>query len=231
MNSDKSGFEIVEVPLVEATVEIRFPGDARIDRFRGDFQSLNREIYPNLFVPKAVEGEAPALQHYRFSNENQTSSALLALNSLVVSTKEYPGWHLFKERVLKLWGQVNKEIRPEIITRLGVRVLNMFSGIDSYMVRSEKRPRFLLPLGENPKEYSFIVVLKREPNLRIGVTKSDDDPAFEVDLDAFFLSREPSTLSEDLDRLHEAVENEFLSILEPEFRSRLIGQGEGKADA
>lgn len=231
MKSDKSGFKIVPIPLVEAFVRIQFPGDARIDRFRGDFQLRNRDAYPQLFVPRAVEGEAPALQHYRFSNENQTSSVSLAVNSLAVSTKEYPGWSSFRERVLNLWRLINDEIRPKNLTRLGVRFVNKFGGIDSEKVRVENRPVFLLALGEDPSEYSFKAMFQRDPNLRIGVVKTDDNSEFLVDFEAFFLNREPSSLSEDLDRLHEAVENEFLTILAPEFRSRLIGEREGKADA
>jgi uncharacterized protein (TIGR04255 family) len=232
MNSNESGFQIVETPLVEATVEIRFPGDARIDRFRGDFQLLNRDSYPQLFVPQVVPGQAPALQHYRFSTENQMSSVSLAVNSLSVSTREYPGWSLFKERVLNLWGLLNDEIGPKTITRIGVRFLNEFSGIDSEMVRSEDRPVFLLALGEDPTEYSFKTVLRRDPKLRIEVMKKAAENAdFLVDLDAFFLNREPGGLSEDLDGLHEVVETEFLGMLAPEYKSQLGSEREGKADA
>ena len=231
MNSNESGFQIVETPLVEATVEIRFPGDARIDRFRGDFQLLNRDSYPQLFVPQVVPGQAPALQHYRFSTENQMSSVSLAVNSLAVTTREYPGWGLFKKRVLKLWGLINDEIGPKALTRIGVRFQNEFQSINSEMVRQSDSLVFLAALEDDPEEYSFKVVLKRDPKLRIEVTKDVESSAFLVDFDAFFLNRDPDSLSEDLDRLHEVVETEFLGMLSPVYMSRLVSEKEGEIDA
>jgi len=82
------------------------------------------------------------------------SSVSLAVNSLAVRTREYPGWGLFKERVLKVWGLINDEIGPKNLTRIGVRFLNGFQGINSDMVSVADRPVFLSALGEDPEEYS-----------------------------------------------------------------------------
>ena len=83
------------VPLTEAIIEVRFPGDARIDHFRGEFQQKVRNEFPLLLAPTLESNESPALLHYRFSNEAQTRSVDLALHSLMYSSKEYPGWETF----------------------------------------------------------------------------------------------------------------------------------------
>ncbi len=59
--------EVIPVPLAEAVIEVRFPGDADVERVRGSFQRTIREEFPDLRVPRVVPGESIATMPYVFA--------------------------------------------------------------------------------------------------------------------------------------------------------------------
>jgi len=112
---------VVSVPLTEAVIDVRFPGDASIDGARGAFQREIEEDLPNLRVPRAKEGEAFALMPYLFTDDRLLSSVGLSLNQLFYSTREYPGWESFRERFMACWSALAGLVDLDRLTRVGMR--------------------------------------------------------------------------------------------------------------
>lgn len=112
-------------PLVRAIFEVRFPGETAVDLAKPRLQRELRASLPHLLVPKVKLDVAVALQPFIFSTEDQSEAFQVALNSFAYSTGKYPGYVLFKERVLGL-ARVFSETVPEVqkLNRVGLRYIN-----------------------------------------------------------------------------------------------------------
>jgi len=88
-------------PLSDVACEARFPGEMRVECERYRFWDEIREQYPHIMVPHALEGQAPALQHYRFKSDDARCVSV-ALNSLAYSEAKYRGHKLFIAEFLRL---------------------------------------------------------------------------------------------------------------------------------
>lgn len=215
----------VQTPLVEATSELRFAGRARIEAIRGHFQERVRSGFPHLLVPNVRPDVAPALQHYRFSNEAQTIYLSLAVNSLAYTTREYRGWDTFKEEVVRNWQTLQEELGAEEIadlTRVGVRYVNRFSADQrAHLLSFEKTP-YLAALSDDVMAHTGTTLIRRESaSLRVQVGIDGEGGDLVVDLDGSRSSVDATVLEETLDDLHAVVEEEFFGLLEPEYVARL----------
>lgn len=111
-------------PLVDIAFETRFFGDLSIETRRDQFQRKVKVNFPKLYVPNAVPGRAPALQHYQFRKEDDSARVSLAVNSFAYITSRYPGFHAFKADLEEAWKLFSELFNIPVFTRLGLRYTN-----------------------------------------------------------------------------------------------------------
>lgn len=220
----ESPYELVSVPLVEAIIEVRFPGDVRIEVLRGDFQLGIADELPLLFVPQLQAGDVPELLPYRFVNEEQTRTAALSIHSLSYSSKRYPGWEEFKSEWSWLWSELISRVAIERLTRISVRYINRFGGELGQKLNMEAAPSYLVvPLqDECVKHRSTTEYLSDPTSLIINVEKGGGNGSLVVDYDCFVQDVAAEDLESNLELLHDRIEHEFLRALGEEY-SRDLG--------
>ena len=112
-------------PLTDVACEVRFKGDMAIECKRHLFWDEIREEYSDILVPFAKEGQAFALQHYKFRNVEKGRTVSVALNSLGYSESNYSGHKSFIAEFSRLAGLFAKTYpKIEHITRIGWRYIN-----------------------------------------------------------------------------------------------------------
>ncbi|HEX8756596.1 MAG TPA: TIGR04255 family protein, partial [Steroidobacteraceae bacterium] len=111
-------------PLSNVACEARFPGDLQVECERVKFWDRIRDQYPQIEVPKVAQGEALALQGYRFRTPEPDRSVTVALNSLSYSEAKYRGHRLFIEEYLRL-AAIFHELFPRVqqLSRFGWRYI------------------------------------------------------------------------------------------------------------
>ena len=112
-------------PLKEVAFEIRFPGRMEIECQRHLFHNEIITEYPKIYVPTAHEGKAMALTHYRFRDEQDNETVMLALNSFGFSTNNYEGHEQFIYKISGLIEKLTALYPIDEITRLGWRYINI----------------------------------------------------------------------------------------------------------
>jgi len=225
------GYELVEVPLVEATIEVRFPGDARIDAIRGEFQHAVAQDFPQLYLPAVAAGESPGLMPYRFQNNDGTKILALALHSLAYTTMQYPGWEAFKREFLGFWSTLSAMVAQENINRVGARFINRFDGPFHDCLAVESLPDYLSPLRDGTCDFYRVAGNYRrgETRILVNVHRPEHEESLLLDYDAYAQSVPIAFLEETLESLHSVAETEFQSALRGEYKDRLFGPKAGGA--
>jgi len=217
----ESEIQPVQVPLLETVIEIRFPGEARIEVCRADYQDLIRADFPVLAVPLANPTQAPALQHYRFVNTAGTEFVGLAVNSFAHSTKEYPGWVSFRDASRKYWEMIPK-FTPKAISRVGLRYINRFDGDMLEKIIIDNNNGLFGPIFVNPALHRSTTVLAVGENpLVVNIDWMLLEKRVTLDFDCFAENVEVEDLWDVVESLHEGIEAHFFSLLTPEYRSQL----------
>lgn len=217
-------FDIVAVPLVEASIEVRFPGDARVEARRGEFQRAVRADCPKLFVPKLQQGLAPALSPHVYRNDGGTRTIALAINLLAYSSQDYPGWKAFVERYLGYWSMLEAWVEPERLTRVGLRYVNRFDAALREHLRDPEIPAFLRPLGDGVVRHlgaTTRVVGDHELDIKVNFDATGD-AELTIDFDAHAEDIEPEKLEATLKTLHASVERSLASTLD-EDHAKILG--------
>lgn len=111
-------------PLVEVACEIRFFGEPSIETKRDVFYEAIRDRYPLIYVPPTSTDVHPALQHYKFRNEDNSSGVSLALNSFSYFQKDYMGYDEYIKEALQLFELANNIFKIQKFSRLGWRYIN-----------------------------------------------------------------------------------------------------------
>ncbi len=113
-------------PLCDVACEVRFKGEMQVECQRYLFWEEIRSEYPDILVPHAQEGQAVALQHYKFRNPESGRTVAVALNSLVYSEAKYSGHTSFIAEFDRLI-QIFTRLYPNLgrISRVGWRYINV----------------------------------------------------------------------------------------------------------
>ena len=111
-------------PLREVVTEIRFKGELTVESKRHELFEAIRDQYPNLYVPNALPGLAPALQHYRFERDDRLAGVSVALNSVGYFEREYSGAAVFIPEANRLFTLADEIFQIRKITRIGWRYIN-----------------------------------------------------------------------------------------------------------
>jgi uncharacterized protein (TIGR04255 family) len=221
-------------PLVNTAFESRFFGDLAIEARRDQFQKAIRAEFPRLYVPNATPGIAPALQHYQFRNEDNSTRVSLAVNSFVYSTSRYPGFEAFKAELEK-----NRQIFDNIFdiqsfTRLGLRYTNQLPIIrgEAGAIQLSKyvTAKFQASRGfpnEHVKDVVFSVSCKMEGgDLRILMQNEQREGLEVLTLD-FDFSRQGSIdmqeIPQFIDIAHRQIEAAFLDLISADYKEIMKG--------
>ncbi len=223
---DNEGF--VVAPLIEAAIEVRFPGDTRVERWRDELQQKIRHDFPMLLVPPAQEGVAPALQHYVFASEDQSKSVGLSINSLVFTTKAYGGWVEFKKDFLKYWFLLAKALAPEKVNRVGMFYLNRFEDAklkDVFSKLNLQSNQFSL-LSENTQNHQSTNTVRHDNfwlNTQVMLVRDNTHSVIQVRYDAFCpVPTSPDDLESTIESLHRIIESEFFKDIAPTLAEGLM---------
>lgn len=216
--------EVIPVPLAEAVIEVRFPGEADVERLRGSFQKTVRERFPDLLVPRVVAGESVATMPYVFSRRDRSQAVLLSVNLLGYIARSYPGWVRFRDAFLEHWQHLTDLVPVGRATRVAVRFVNRFDGQLTEVVRRTDLPPFLAPLQLDTvrHEASTRYRTQRGHSAHVQVLWEASNSALSLDFDVALDDLEDvDSLSGTLDRLHDDVEALFLASVEPRFAAEL----------
>jgi uncharacterized protein (TIGR04255 family) len=230
MAADDRSFEIrrdepfphlSNAPIIEAVIEIRADAEAswNQEQVREKLESQLKDTYPYLdevigfqgemtFTPGTVlssKSESTGWQGYRFYTEDKLQQARFLRGMFLYSRlKPYPHWEEFQTEALRLW-QIHRSLsQASVITRMGVRFINIISDWASGSgVVSPLDPAPIQPRGLNlphagylyqdgysvpNRPYAANVLrsfpVKREPNATEGSVVVDIDAFTTQPLDA-----------------------------------------------
>ena len=111
-------------PLINVATEVRFRGDLKVESIRPEFHQTIRSEFPQLMVPQAEQGVAPALQHYRFENDQSSHGVQVAVHSFSYYSRDYPGHEAFLSVVESLLEEFVRLIGVLHVNRIGWRYIN-----------------------------------------------------------------------------------------------------------
>jgi len=113
-------------PLSDVACEVRFKGEMQVECERHLFWEAIRSSYVDILVPQIQEGQAVALQHYKFRDPSTTRIVSVALNSIAFSEAKYSGHKSFIDEFARLIS-VFRKLYPSLgqITRIGWRYINV----------------------------------------------------------------------------------------------------------
>ena len=212
--------EVIPVPLAEAVIEVRFPGDAAVERIRGAFQGMIREQFPDLLVPRAVAGEPVASMPYVFARKDRSQAVLLSVNLLGYVVQSYPGWVRFRDAFLEHWQRLADLAPIARASRVAVRFVNRFDGQLVDVVRHSDPPPFLAPLRLDAARHEASTRFRTERGhaAHVQVLQEVTDNALALDFDVALEGLDDiEALSGALDQLHADVEDLFIASVEPRF--------------
>lgn len=111
-------------PLVEAALEIRFPGEPAIQSHLDEFFQFIREKYPVLWVPNAEYGVAPALQPWEFRDVKSQRTVAASINSFIFRVRDYVDYMDFRTNAVLLARRFSEIFNIEKTTHFGLRYVN-----------------------------------------------------------------------------------------------------------
>lgn len=161
-------------PLTEAVFEIRFPAELGIECARSGFYDAIKKDFPNIFVPNAQIGQAPALQLYEFRSADHKKIIKFSINRFSFHTNDYSGgFELFEEECIKYINSFLKFFKIATLSRIGLRYVNNMPiirkngviPISEYLNFGFHLPK---PIPNDPELFHALLVTKvGDGNLRI----------------------------------------------------------------
>lgn len=130
--------KISPCPIVEAIFEMRFDSELPEDAIFGVLYSKFREDYkkveqlPILQLPQVVRAQDPNLTyapHYKLTSENTIIQIGPKVFSLV-KVGDYIGWDKFSEQIQETHKKVEETGVVSSISRVALRYINIFEGIN-----------------------------------------------------------------------------------------------------
>ena len=230
-------------PLREVAVEIRFRGRLRVEQIRADFQDAIQEKYSLLYVPMAVPNMAPATQHFRFECPEESCGVLLAVNSISVYARDYPGFDAFFGEANRLLTIALGMVGNVALTRVGWRYINAIpfpreNGTLPFGKIFQHTPWLASALDG---EWGAFAVTARMPfsgvsaNLRLAAgadEKMTQTETLVFDIDAYSEFDPPEENSgadrcaEEIRRMHDAAREIFERSINDDYRQFLLGDDE-----
>ncbi len=237
--SNEDGPLYPKQPLVEVATEVNFRGILAIETARADFQEKISSEYPNLFVPYAKDGIAPALQRVRFENEAGNFGVQLAINSFSFYSRQYPGSAIFIAEAKRLFEIIEPILKPLRLTRIGWRYINVIPYVRENgnvpLLRFFSTDTFLGTGVNSEYDKVFINVETRKKDmhtrLRLFSSSSENEPEREsiiLDTDTYIGEGGMSILDRSdavamISEAHDGGRDTFESIITGEYREYIKG--------
>ena len=224
---------LIPIPLAEMSIEVRFPGDLRVEQWRASFQQRIRGQYPKLLVPVLQPGvathpaNAPHLMHLRFADPQELNMVGVAINSLGLIKKVYPGWQETIKEFLNYWEDLCKYLEISQATRVGLRFQNQFAGNTWELLKQPFDESFLLGVNDESivtHEGTFRIKNatgeKEEMVIRVTINKNNKE--LFVDFDAFGQNVGTEKVPKLLEYYHNDIKRKFLGLLRDDYAKRLL---------
>ena len=148
----------------------------------------------------------------------------VAINSLGLIKKVYPGWRETVREFLDYWEDLRRDLGISQVTHVGVRFQNLFSGRTWAALRQPFPQSYLRwASDENIVAHEGTFRFKRglgEMVVRIALNK--EDRKLLMDFDAFGRNVDAEEVPELLDVYHSDIESEFLSLLRQDYADKLL---------
>lgn len=229
-------------PLINVATEVRFRGDLKVESIRPEFHQLIRDGFPQLMVPEAEQGVAPALQHYRFENDQSSQGVQIAVHSFSYYSRDYPGHVAFLAVVESLLDEFVRLIGKLYVNRIGWRYINAIPfARENGMVPLHRFFGQIFGM-ELTRDHLFssadmkatLPINDAQYNMALKTVQSKDAPQEEcllLDIDAFqtYESKKmyaPDVMHE-IRRAHSSGYSVFESLIAESYRAYLIGEGGG----
>lgn len=205
---------------------MRFPGEADLERRRGDFQRAVRDRFPDLLVPRVTVGESVATSPYVFSNPDRSEAVMLSVNLLGDLVRAYPCWATFRQSYLEHWDRLTSLVPIQWANRVALRYVNRFDGALVDHVRRTEPPSFLAPLVADVAQHQASTRMRTPRGCTAHVQVQWDaagDGSLVLDLDVACDGVEDLTaLASTLDALHADVEALFVASVDPSFAASIV---------
>ena len=229
-------------PLINVATEVRFRGNLKVEAIRPEFHQIIRGEFPQLMVPQAEQGVAPALQHYRFENDQSSHGVQVAVHSFSYYSRDYPGHEAFLAVVDSLLEDFVRLIGILHVNRIGWRYINAIPFA---------RENGLVPLHrffdqifgmELRRDHQFTSADMRatlptndtQLNLTLKTVESKDARREErllLDIDAFktFESQmmDATDVMGEIRQSHASGYSVFESLITKDYRTYLVGEDNG----
>lgn len=229
-------------PLVDVATEVRFRGDLRVESIRPRFHRKIRNDFPQLMVPGAEQGVAPALQHYRFENDRHSHGMQLAVHSFSYYSRDYPGHDAFLETTSTLLEEFVRLIGELHVNRIGWRYINAIPfARESGLVPLHRFFGHIFGM-ELSRKHHFASVDFRATlptgngrlNMALKSGTSKDVPQEEsllLDIDAFrsyqSQSMDAESIMNEVRTVHSSAYNVFEALITDDYRAYLLGGENG----
>jgi uncharacterized protein (TIGR04255 family) len=231
--------------IVEALCEIHFQlpeGTEWDSSLFGEVFNQIQSNYPilepvaglRLQLPKGQDRKEqrffPAEQRMRYKHKSQTkliqlSQDIMTLNEL----PKYPGWKVMKNDILDAWANVSKVIKPDAISRIGLRYIDKIARTkknekpgewfkaSEYIPKSvlESLPEFLSRIETRTSENNKIIITLGE---FMSETVPEEGPPFVFDVDTIVekeMKTNKKTIEQEIEQLHETVWTIFKASMTP----------------
>lgn len=219
-------------PLQEVICQIKFPVLFRISSENPyGFQELVRSRFPHVEIehpiivgPLGEEKAQAQLQPriFRFRDQQQSYSVVLAPDFLALVCQKYSGWREFSEALRFVYQAFQKEYDIEVATRIGLRYINILtinntkaSGFHELLqiLRPEFTIWFKVPEIEAPNVVKHEIRASVENDghltMRFGIPDGETEQ-FALDFDRYTENKtHPDELLERCDNYHRCVYNAF----------------------
>ncbi len=171
--------KIYPCPIAEAIFEIRFesslPDDAIFgviyNGFKDDYQEFSK--LPILQLPEIIRTKDAALfhkPHYKLQKGNfliQIGPKVLSL----VNLKEYSGWAALAPKISEVFAKLSVTEAVKSVTRIGLRYINVFEGLDIYKNTSLRLFLREKDLGAHQTDLTFEFV-KENCSIRVRIANA-----------------------------------------------------------
>lgn len=227
--------EIEPCPIMDTSVEIRFDTNVPSAAIFGILYSIFQkeftepvEMLPIQKIPEEMRLANDELRyqpHYRLKNNNfviQIGPQVLSIGCI----RDYPGWTIYKEKIIDSLIKLKESGIPTKVTRLGLRYINFFNNIDIFeKLDSDIFSRNTLLISRNSfvrtqfaeSGLIYIVQISNSGTL-IRDTESiygsmiDLDVSTSIQLEGFF-----DNVDEQISRLHDAEKHVFFGLLSNDY--------------
>ena len=222
-----SQVKLPRAPLIFAVAQVRFSPIEKMRAYVEDIQEcLRNEGFPRFEEGEMVrfnflatpEGERKP--KWTFSDQSRSMAVILATDFVLFETCRYETFETFSNRFLDISQWVQRNAKPSLMTRLGLRYINLLRPINGIS------PEELLQPGLRGISMSFAQgrpcfrqshqdTLTEAGHLRISLWESDDDRVLPPDLtedDLDFdveLKEDERKIILDIDHFTEEMNEEF----------------------